>query len=729
MRLLLLAAGALLTGATSAAEPVLLKGYQGNLSVAVNGLSFKPATSACPSLNATVAPWWALNLTPDTWPSVTDKDLVLTDKGQTARIEMSQDGISMIYEKLTDGVLSFPICLTMTFSSRDGGFEVGGTIRNGARGWLITGFTGPVLNGIEADISAHPVLMPEGFGKKINRTPVANYDQKVWSPLGKGYESAVAYPSARGTMQWLAFAGRDGGLYFGSHDPLHRSKRLSVRYDPASLLLGMAIRHDFFCRSGESAELPPTVIKPYTGTWHAAARIYRKWFDANTELRDVPAWVRDSSGWLLSILKQQNGEIMWPYTSLDKLCDVAEARGLDILGLFGWAHGGHDHLYPDYNPCPDMGGVATLKTALAEVRRRGKRSIIYANGQLQEIDATDFWRTAGKDIAIMGRNGKKYQQTYHKYSNIPVYRFALGCLHAQAWYDRMLALAMQANEMGADGILYDQLAIMAPMACYGEGHGHAVPSLVHERERPIFLRRIADHMRRINPEFIVMTEGLHDCALDAVSMFHACQTGAFQTSAKEMRERLKAVRIADVFPEMFRYTFPEVISTVRVPAPMMDRDMVNYTCVYGLRYEIESRYGPDVTYLLEGRVPDAADYAHVSYKPDVATMKATPPAEAARYMKEAIDFQRKNADIFWNGRYTDSEGFAVEGRSLLAKGFAADGEFGVIIWNLASEPQSAFRVKVPGHVLVSASEPGRDQAEPFAALAENGLRLLRWKRP
>lgn len=48
---------------------------------------------------------------------------------------------------------------------------------------------------------------------------------------------------------------------------------------------------------------------------------------------------------------------------------------------------------------------------------------------------------------------------------------------------------------------------------YGEGHGHPVPSMVHEVERPVFLKRIADHLRRINPEFIVMTEGLYDCAL------------------------------------------------------------------------------------------------------------------------------------------------------------------------------------------------------------------------
>ena len=84
-----------------------------------------------------------------------------------------------------------------------------------------------------------------------------------------------------------------------------------------------------------------------------------------------------ASGWLLCILKQQNGEIMWDYPALTKLCDAADARGLDILGLFGWAHGGHDHLYPDYHPCQEMGGEEALKKALEEIRRRGTPYFVF----------------------------------------------------------------------------------------------------------------------------------------------------------------------------------------------------------------------------------------------------------------------------------------------------------------------------------------------------------------
>ena len=264
------------------------------------------------------------------------------------------------------------------------------------------------------------------------------------------------------------------------------------------------------------------------------------------------------------------------------------------------------------------------------------------------------------------------------------------------------------------------------MACYGEGHGHPVPSMAHEVERPVFLKRIADHMRQINPDFIVMTEGLHDCALDAISMFHGCTLGTYRTSASEMLVRLRASRVADPFPELFRTVFPEVMSTIRVPAPMMDRDMVNYTCVYGMRYEIESRYGPDVTYLREDRVPESDDDVHVVNKPDVAMMRATPPVEAARYLKEAIDFQRKNVAFFWHGRFVDSQGFTLTGKDLVAKGFTAGDRFGVVIWN-PLQNVTPFTLEVPGYALESASEPGRERVDPLAPMAASTVRLLRWK--
>jgi hypothetical protein len=251
--------------------------------------------------------------------------------------------------------------------------------------------------------------------------------------------------------------------------------------------------------------------------------------------------------------------------------------------------------------------------------------------------------------------------------------------------------------------------------------------VVYAADRVRFIRRIADHMRAIDPEFIVMTEGLHDSVLDSIAMFHGCTFGTFEATPGEILARLAGDSAAPAFPEMFRYTFPEAMSTIRMPTPMMGRAMANYTCAYGFRFEIESRYAPDVRYLKEDIVPEAAEYTDVLSKPNIALMQSVPPKQASRYLRQTIDFQRANADLFWRGRFVDEEGFAFRGEGLVAKGFAAGDRLGVLIWNPGDKP-APFSLSAPGAGLVSSSDPEHGDVEAFGALPAQSVRFLIWKR-
>lgn len=713
-----------ITTATIGGDALRIRGTGGELTVDDRGISLAPATADCPAIVASGEPLWAVLLQPDVAPPVPGEPIVLTDEGQPMTRAATADGIRMACDVLTDGKQTWKIGVMLDIRLTGDAFEVTGEIRNDETGWVVCGFTGPVIHGIQADLAAHPALLPEGFGRRLDRAPGRD-KPAPWKPWGNGFEISADYPSRRGTMQWCAFAGQRGGLYLGCHDAAHGAKSFCVRHDPSDRTYGLALKHQIFCPNGGRWSLPPTVILAYEGTWHAAARHYRAWADTIARPIDPPAWARDASGWLLCILKQQNGEVLWDYPSLGKLCDVADARGLDILGLFGWAHGGHDHLYPDYFPDPAMGGEDVLRKALEAARHRGKRTILYANGQLQEI-GTEFWETRGKALTVIGRNGAPAQLTYHKYKNAPPRHFGLGCLVTRGWYDRMLELAVQANDLGADGILYDQLGIFEPMPCYAARHGHPVPSTVYAADRVRFIRRIADHMRAIDPEFIVMTEGLHDSVLDSISMFHGCTFGTFEATPGEILARLSGASAAPAFPEMFRFTFPEAMSTIRMPTPMMGRAMANYTCAYGFRSEIESRYAPDVRYLRDDIVPDAAEYADVISKPNIPLMQSVPPKEATRYLRQMIDFQRTNADLLWHGRFVDEEGFAFRGEGLVAKGFAAGDRLGVLVWNPGDKP-APFSLSAPDADLVSASDPEHGDVEAFSALPAETIRLIIWK--
>lgn len=731
-------------------EVPCLKGPGGEMTLGADGLSLTPSFPECPAVCAKGGTLWTVLLQKEGLPSVRDADptteelrrqreptarqfiaddaVGLTDRGQTVTRETLPDGIRLRYAELRDGQRVWQVSLTLEFRRKGPGFEVTGSLTNREKGWIVCGFDGPALDGIRLDLSSCPALLADAFGRRINRVPTGA-EKKIpepWHLDGKVYEASAWYPSQNGSMPWCALAGARGGLYLGCHDVLHGSKILCLRYDPANKQFGLLVRHQFFCSVGTSWSLPTTVVQPYEGSWHAAARIYRAWADAAVPLREPPGWVRDMSGWLMCIMKQQNGEVLWDYASIEKMCDVADRRGLDMLGLFGWAHGGHDTLYPDYFPEPAMGGREGLMRALALARRRGKRVILYANGQLEERN-TDFWNEQGRALAVIQKDGTTMQERWRKFKDASPHGFDLACLGTQGWADRMLALALQANALGADGILYDQLGVRAPMACYARGHGHPAPAMIYAEDRAAFMRRIAAHMKTVNPDFIVMTESMHDSFLDSVSLFWANSGDLRRISSAEIGARLDTGSVSAWFPEMFRYTFPEVMCTVREPRPMLDRCTVNYACVYGFRFEIESRYAPDVRYLLEGRMPEPRDYERMVEKPDLRQFLATPSDEAALYLKRMSDFQRAHAALLRHGRFTDDEGFAFSGQGLVAKSFVNGSCLGVVVWN-PTERSATFTLRVADAERVSASEPERDSVEGDSELAPQTVRLFVWRK-
>ena len=143
---------------------------------------------------------------------------------------------------------------------------------------------------------------------------------------------------------------------------------------------------------------------------------------------------------------------------------------------------------------------------------------------------------------------------------------------------------------------------------------------------------------------------------------------------------------AEPFPELFRYTFPELVTTTRNPTPMTLRSFVNYAAVFGLRHEIEIRYMPDRTYALDGKVPTKKDYGEVKNLPSLQAMHAEPPAVASAYMKAVGDFQRTHAKYLLRGRFVDDEGITCRNRVVAKRFIADDGTSAVCVWNLTNKP-------------------------------------------
>ncbi|HBL76835.1 MAG: hypothetical protein A2W90_23005 [Bacteroidetes bacterium GWF2_42_66] len=712
----------------------VLQTTMGKLTYSTNGLQLE-TNGKCPSSVATGDALWFVvlqNLSDNT------KEVVISDKENVPEIDATANGFRLVYNQLVLDGKTWNVKVELDFSVQDGAFQVSGTIHNQVNDWVVMKFIGPVLNGINANLSSFPLLMPCGLGQKFIKEPSAeNPINKVtmkgalawkYNKAVSAYEMTAEYPCRFATMQWCAMAGENGGLYFASHDKEFGSKQFRVRYQPEAKTFGLAFMHDLTCFAGQSWSIPPQIIMPYAGTWHKGADYYRAWYNTATWLQEVPVWAQNSSGWMLTILKQQNDEIMWNYGDLAELNRLSTERGLDLIGLFGWTAGGHDRFYPYYDPDSAMGGREALVKALSDIRKSGKRSILYANGQLIDQHGTDYWDKTGKSITVLKKDGTLDYEKWHKYTDAPARYHGLACLGTGEWYQRMLSLAMQANELGADGILYDQLAVRPPKICYSPDHGHSVPAIVYAKDRCRLLDCITSYMKTINPEFIVMTEGLCDAELNSVYYFHGYENGVYVPLQEEFSARLDGTAPTFIFPEMFKYTFPEVLTTTRNPAPVNNRLILNYATVYGLRQELESRYAADVRYLKENRIPVLDDYSNVISKPDLDLVRSEDPVASRIYTRQVIDFQRENFDLLWKGKFVDEKGFTIQAcTTIVAKAFVSGNRMGIVVWNTGSQDEQ-FTLKVPGYTFEYATEPGKINVNPYDKLPAEHIRLLIWKK-
>ncbi len=612
-------------------------------------------------------------------------------------ISSGVDAICFEINELLVGDKSVEVDANFIISLKDDAFCFSGWLKCNSEEWLIKELEYPRLTEImPGEKKNKSIFWPAGLGEYIKISEKFG-DKKLW------------YPSVQGTcMPWFSVNCENTGLYIGCHDSLQATKKLNLSYVKSDKILRTSITTPLY---RNKYKIPDVMVKLYKGQWYNAARFYRNWYDMHFKPFSAPGWVTNNSGWLLAILKQQNEEVIWNYRDIDKLCNIAQQFNLGTIGLFGWAAGGHDHLYPNFPPDNLMGGREELKKAIKKAHERGIKIILYANAKIMDT-STDFYRLNGIETILLDKNMRPDIQFYIKQKNATPVIFAQACNGSELWRKTMIDLGMQAVKLGADGILYDQLGVLKPDLCFSKSHDHS-PGESDANFRQILLSEVNRKVKAVNPDFIVMTESSTDVNIQSVDYFHGCGIGT-----AEWRKE---------FPELFRYTFPELVTTQRNANPMLTKTEANFAAVYGMRHEIEVRYPGDKKYILNNKVTKE-DYANVVDPPNLNMLKLYTAEESATYVHSLIEFQNKHAEFFRNGRFIDQEGIAIKGDDIIAKGFLNGEKLGVIVWNKSLDIENDFQIAVKGYRLINAYEIGSEKVEALAAINANSIRLLIYQK-
>lgn len=496
------------------------------------------------------------------------------------------------------------------------------------------------------------------------------------------------FPGHDGSMQWMALTEGEETLYFSGHDAEYYSSVMRAqgsREDRGAVTL--LFDKLAFVKPKERWECPPYVMRLYTGSWREGAREYRDWAGTWRVPCRKSKWVQDMQGYFLVINKQQYGYEMWNYDQIPLLYELAKQHGCDALGLFGWYDSGHDNQYPDLEVSGSLGGEEALKENIKRVQEAGGHVTLYQQGHL--IDpTTKFYKIKGHRLESKSRTGMPYYEYYcksHKSSFLNVYTnkmFAISCPSCPEWQELMEEKTDFAASFGPDGVLFDQIGGMYPYPCFDESHPHekGKPSLSLSGGRRALLARIRGRTKAHGEEFAFFSEHITDIYSAYLDCVHGIHSRPSAEGDRISAALGNAVEAGVNYPELFRYTFPETIITVRNSSPFISIRMANYAAVFGFRYEMEIRYQDDCDDILNDRWPKEREYA-----------------------KKVSDLRRKYWDILGYGTFTDEENLENGNPAVIIKGFKKDGRMAVLLWNDTGE-KTDVRLAVAGYELAEAAD-------------------------
>ncbi len=435
------------------------------------------------------------------------------------------------------------------------------------------------------DRATDVLYRPNGLGECLPDPwkAIATAHTEYMSADYEDIKLTLRYPHPA-SMSWFGLETGGHFLYLGRHDPRAGLCCLLASVAPRGAeqpRLSQAICHYPFVKQGEKLAVPTSVVSLSEGDWREGAARYRAFAEgAFYTPTEPPKWVREMRGWQRIILRHQYGEIFWKYEDLPRLYLEGKESGLETLMVFGWWRGRFDNGYPTYEADPALGGAEGLRAAIAEVQRLGGRVILYNNGVLIDKN-TDFYRELGTEISCVDIDGNCYEDHYKFENNGTVLRnygyksFTHACHGDKRWRDKMVENGKYKLSFSPDSIFYDQWGVCYDL-CFNEKHDHGArpDDMLRPRQKTFAACRAL-----LSGDQALGTEWMLDAVACKMDYIHGCGKGTHKF-AKGYEKT--------VYPALYLHTFPETVSTNRLLHDCRDhwRDELNYTYIYGLRFDV-----------------------------------------------------------------------------------------------------------------------------------------------
>lgn len=598
-----------------------------------------------------------------------EKEIQILGENQQVQVLQNDNTITLTYPKLhaRDNDINMQLRLHITLEEDKVRFAC--DMANNEPHSVVRELQYPLIRNI-ASPADHRLFTSESGGrlydnpiKKISRISSAPY--KKPEQIFRQHDVKYGYKCF---MNCFALLGEKQGLYFGSHDTTFQDTWQGMRTYKGESGAFDALELGFYkyphCFCGETWSCDANVVAPYTGSWHAAADIYRRWVDTWWAYQPAPAWVQKLRSWQRVIFKHQYGEYFYKYPDLyGRLKDVDRSVNSNAVFLFGWWDEGMDHGNPDYSPDESQGGDAALKEAIAKYQQDGSHLLLYFNGKLIDRESRYYRSGMGPKVCRHDNTGSEILERY-KFTGQGTWlgeydqrTFAIATMMHPEWNKVLFALQDRAYALGAHSVFFDQLGYIEKESTnWDTSREFAVPDVFGIQKRMECLKLLRERCNSFSPDFALGAEG----TVDALAQY--CDyTHGYPANDEPTR-----------WMRFFKYTFPELVFTDR--GQRDDEDVywhVNNTVLDGQRIDIEIY-----------RCRDLIDKCPVyqAYLADVNALKE-------RYEETLLC-----------GRYTDSLGIECSNAQVEARGFVAGDKMAVVVANQQREPQTlTAKIEVPGY--------------------------------